>query len=111
MRNLLPIQFMLLALLLVPAAVSCQSTAQQTRSSREGQMFVIPLAYASAHELATELSGLLRDPKDPSRAEPESNVLADERTNSLIVVLPAGANMSEADVRKLVSSLDVKVTR
>ena len=111
MRNRLCIHTFVLVLFLITAASSCASTPQQTRSSAPEQMFVIPLQFASADELAPELRGMLRAPLDPNRAEAACNVLVDSRTNSLIVCLPAGANTTEADVRKIVSSLDVKVTR
>ena len=99
-----------LTLLLISAAVGCNSPRQPTRSSAPEQMFVIPLKFASAEELAPELAGLLRDPQDPSRAEPECNVLSDPRTNSLLVALPAGSFTTERDIRQIVSSLDVRVT-
>jgi type II secretory pathway component GspD/PulD (secretin) len=79
-----------------PVAASAEHAAQAT-------LTVIPLSNASAAELCDLIARALR----PTDARPAPVVLAEPRTNSLIV-----RTFDEADlraVRDLVTKLDVKV--
>ena len=96
----------LLAALLPPALAACTSTsssgpapttapiAQQAPSQFE----IIPLRFASAHELAKLLHDVIEN-----RAV---RIEADGRTNSLVL---AGANVDIERVKALIARLDIEV--
>ena len=95
-----------LALLLAPA---CDTTSQSTRpaTAMSDEMRVVPLKYAPAQEIADELNQLIVLGRDPSSTEkPVHAIVADTRTNSLLVKAP---NADMPRILDLIEKLDKKV--
>jgi len=78
-----------------------ESIIQQMDNKSAQDVDVIPVKHASANELATTISGLLRDKKE-TRANPVT-LAADERTNSLII------SGSTPEIRKYIKDLIKKL--
>jgi len=91
---------LVLAALLLAA---CQST---TTTPPEPEFQVIPLQYASAHELANQLTALVGREAAGLDNEPIAAFIADPRTNSILVrAKPENMPM----VHELIARLDQQV--
>jgi general secretion pathway protein D len=98
------------ACLVLTLLCACQATStvepvvlQETAAP--SSIEIITLENASARELAGTLSGLLRAASSGG-AGPKMTVMADQRTNSLLILAPP-AEM--ARLRDLIALLDVEV--
>jgi type II secretory pathway component GspD/PulD (secretin) len=83
-------------LFLLAGCASAEEEAAPAQAERSAQMQVVPLQHAAAAELAAELGMLLR----------EARVVADQRTNSLLIVAETEAALAE--VLEVIEDLDVK---
>jgi type II secretory pathway component GspD/PulD (secretin) len=95
-----------LATLLLPLglAPACQSS-QAAAPAEEPQFEVIALAYAAAPELAATIQELVAQPAVPETSGVK--VLADPRTNSLLVM---ASPKQMPEVKDLIALLDVDAT-
>jgi len=85
-------------LLAVAGLVACTSAGSHGHTIEQSDaraMSVIPLQYAFAAQVAEALNGL----------QPQTRVVADQRTNSVIVACASDADLSQ--VRECISQLDV----
>lgn len=88
---------------------ACQTTSQSSRPATaiSDEVRVVPLKYAPAHELADELNQLILLGRDPTSSErPVHVIVADPRTNSLLVKAP---NADMPRIIELIEKLDQKV--
>ena len=72
------------------------------------QIRVFPLEYANAEKLATKMTNLFRLRKGSKATSGLVKIIADERTNSLIV---SATLQKMADIENMIKQLDQKVTK
>jgi type II secretory pathway component GspD/PulD (secretin) len=85
--------------LLVLSACSAPAAALKEAPKRVENVQVVPLQYSNADELASTLRSLFA-------RNPEIRILADSRTNSLLIAADAG---EIAQIEGLVQRIDVEV--
>jgi hypothetical protein len=88
---------LLLCAVLAGAACSAPGSHRRPVPERTNTLKVLPLKYAGAADVAARLKGMLRDVR----------IVADERTNSLIVSFEDEAAL--AQLESCVAQLDVQV--
>lgn len=81
---------------------------QRLDQQKKQNIDVIPLKYASASSLVTTLSKLQQNAQSGNKRGSQPAILADERTNSLVI---RGSTSQRDRLRKLVKELDQPTTR
>ena len=96
MKKLLPLALLVLA----SCSSSCSSSSARESAAKDDEpvaMSVIPLQFAAAADVARALD----------RVTPSTRVIADGRTNSVLVTCASAAEMEQ--VEAVVAKLDVRV--
>jgi type II secretory pathway component GspD/PulD (secretin) len=96
--------------LVLALVCACQATtpvepAALQESTEQAAFEIIPLEYAYARDLARTLDGLLQAASGAGAGQ-KMKVMADERTNSLLVMAPPS---DMARLKDLIALLDVEV--
>ncbi|MBW1943643.1 MAG: type II secretion system secretin GspD [Deltaproteobacteria bacterium] len=72
------------------------------------QITIFPLEHANAEKLATKMTNLFRPRKGSKRVKGLVKIIADERTNSLIIL---ASPQTSADIQTTLEKLDKKMSR